>query len=60
VGLFLDPPDILGYMEMKLPTSSQDREPFTGLLDLNWPWVSLGQHTRKKVKCWMRKKHMAM
>jgi len=37
-------------MEMKLLTSSQDRELFTSLLDLNWPWVSLGQHTRKKGK----------
>jgi len=51
--------DILEYIEMKLPIGSQDRELFTGLLDLNWPWLSLGQHTRKKVKCWLGKKHMA-
>jgi hypothetical protein len=37
----------LGYVEMKLPTSSQDSELLTSLLDLNWPWGSLGRIQKK-------------
>jgi len=33
----------LGYVEMKLPTSSQESELLTRLLDLKWPWGSLGR-----------------
>jgi hypothetical protein len=36
-------PDTLGYVEMKLPSSFWEGEPFTSLLDLNWPWGSLSR-----------------
>jgi len=42
VGLFWSP-DILGYMELKLPIGSQGRELFTSLLDWNMPWGLLGR-----------------
>jgi len=34
---------ILGYVEMKLPTSSQEMELSASLLDMNRPWGSLGR-----------------
>lgn len=34
---------ILGYVEMKLPTSLQEMELFAGLLDMNRPWGSVGR-----------------
>jgi hypothetical protein len=33
--------DVLGYEEMKLPTSSQETALFKSLSDLNQPWGSL-------------------
>jgi hypothetical protein len=47
VGLF-GSLDTLGYEEMKLPTSSQERELFANLLDLNGHGVSR-QNLRKKI-----------
>jgi len=35
--------DMLGYKEMKLPSSSQETAPFGNLLDLSRPWGSLGR-----------------
>jgi len=34
---------ILRYVEMKLPTNSQEMELFAGLLDMNLAWGSLGR-----------------
>ena len=41
-------PDVLGYVEMKLPVGCQGRELFTSLLDLNRPWGSRGRIQRKR------------
>jgi hypothetical protein len=36
-------PDILEYVEMKLPMSSEGKDLFTSLSDWNYPWESPGR-----------------
>jgi hypothetical protein len=40
---FFGSPDILGYMEMKLPMGSKRRGLFTSLMDQNLPCKYLGR-----------------
>jgi hypothetical protein len=52
-------PDILEYMEIKLPISSQGRVPFTILLDQRRPWGSRDRVKRRKFSAgWIS--HMAL
>jgi len=52
--------DILGYMEMKLRMSLQERELFTSLLDWNQPWGVSRQNIRKMIKRWVDNQHTTM
>jgi hypothetical protein len=52
--------DMLGYDEMKSPTSSQETVLFRGLLDLSHSWGVSRQNVRRKIKRWMDKQHFVL
>jgi hypothetical protein len=52
--------DILGYEEMKSPTSSQETVLFSGLLDMSHSWGVTRQNIRRKIKRWMENHHLVL
>jgi len=51
--------DMLGYKEMKSPTSSQEMVLFKSLFDLSHPWGVSRQNIRRKIKCLLDNHHLA-
>jgi len=51
--------DMLGYEDMKSPTSSQETFLFKCLLDLSRPWGVSRQNIKRKIKRWIDNQHLA-